>query len=84
MRRRKFITLIGGAVIAWPLTAPAQKTALIAWLDGGGQPRPDSLVTFRRGLSEFGYVEGHNVAIKIYGVEQPRAGVAGDYRVAIR
>ena len=70
MNRREFITLLSGAA-GWPLTARAQKTALIAWLDGGGQPRPDSLVAFRRGLSEFGYVEGHNVAIKIYSAEQP-------------
>ena len=41
--RREFITLVGGAA-AWPLAAQAQKIPLIAWLDGGGQPRPDSLV----------------------------------------
>src|SRR6516165_7535125 len=71
MRRRDFITLLGGAAVAWPLTARAQKTPLIAWLDGGGQPRPDSLDAFRSGLSALGYVEGHNVAIGIHGVEQP-------------
>jgi putative ABC transport system substrate-binding protein len=71
IRRRTFIALLGGIAVAWPLTAKAQKTPLIAWLDGGGQPRPDSLVAFRSGLGELGYVEGHNVAIGIYGVEQP-------------
>src|SRR5215471_11458424 len=70
MRRRNFIALLG-AVAAWPLTARAQKTPLIAWLDGGGQPRPDSVVAFRGGLNQLGYVEGHNVAIKIYDVERP-------------
>ena len=69
--RRDFITLLGGTASAWPLPARAQKTPLIAWLDGGGQPRPDSLVAFRGGLNQLGYVEGHNVAIKIYGVERP-------------
>ena len=69
--RREFITLLGGTASAWPLPARAQKTLLIAWLDGGGQPRPDSLVAFRGGLNQLGYVEGHNVAIKIYGVERP-------------
>jgi putative ABC transport system substrate-binding protein len=62
MRRRQFIALLGGAAVAWPSTARAQKTPIIAWLDGGGQPRPDSLVAFRSGLNELGYVEGHNVA----------------------
>ena len=72
MIRRDFITLLGGAAAGWPLVARAQKTSLIAWLDGGGQPRPDSVVAFRSGLNQLGYVEGHNVAIKIYGVEQPQ------------
>jgi putative ABC transport system substrate-binding protein len=71
MRRRHFITFLGGAAAAWPLTVRAQKTPIIAWLDGGGQPRPDSLVAFRSGLSELGYVDGHNVAIEIHGVQQP-------------
>src|SRR5262249_59406126 len=44
---------------------------LIAWLDGGGQPRPDSLVAFRSGLNNRGYVDGRNVVIGIHGVEQP-------------
>ena len=70
MKRRAFMTLLGGAA-AWPIAARAQKTSLIAWLDGGGQPRPDSVVAFRSGLNQLGYVEG-NVAIKIYGVEQPQ------------
>src|SRR5215471_18936105 len=70
MTRRKFITLLGGAV-AWPLAARAQKIPLIAWLDGGGQPRPDSLVAFRSGLNNRGYVDGRNVVIRIRGVEQP-------------
>src|SRR5262245_39474853 len=70
MTRRKFITLLGGAA-AWPLAARAQKIPLIAWLDGGGQPRPDSLVAFRSGLNNRGYVDGRNVVIGIHGVEQP-------------
>ena len=70
LKRREFITLLGGAA-AWPLAARAQKIPLIAWLDGGGQPRPDSLVAFRSGLNNRGYVDGRNVAIGIHGVEQP-------------
>src|SRR5215475_12908891 len=71
MRRRAFITLLGGAAVAWLSTARAQKIPLIAWLDGGGQPRPDSLVAFRSGLNNRGYVDGRNVVIGIHGVEQP-------------
>src|SRR5262249_11888912 len=71
MNRRAFITLLGGAAVAWLSTARAQKIPLIAWLDGGGQPRPDSLIAFRSGLNNRGYVDGRNVVIRIHGVEQP-------------
>ena len=69
--RRELLAALGGAAATWPFAARAQKMPLIAWLDGGTQPRQDSLAAFRDGLKEFGYVEGHNVAIRIYGVAQP-------------
>jgi putative tryptophan/tyrosine transport system substrate-binding protein len=67
MRRRKFIKLISGAAIGWPLTARAQSSAMpvIGCLNSAAAlPIAHLLAAFRQGLGEAGYIEGQNVAVE--------------------
>jgi putative tryptophan/tyrosine transport system substrate-binding protein len=72
LRRRDFMTLLGGAAVAWPLMASAQQPAMpvIGILFGGSQQAGRfRLAAIQRGLNATGFVEGQNVAFEYRSAE---------------
>ena len=66
MRRREFVTLLGGATMVWPLAARAQQPAIpvVGFLSSRSPSESaEVIMSFRRGLQEKGFVEGQNVVI---------------------
>ena len=81
MRRREFITGLGGAAVAWSLTARAQQPKVpVVGLLGGVSfegPYAISVAAIRQGLQEAGFVEGQNLAIEYRNAERPVRATAG-------
>jgi putative ABC transport system substrate-binding protein len=71
VRRREFITLVGGSAAAWPFAVRAQQPVLpvVGFIRDGTAAPPRRVAAFRKGLNETGYVEGQNVTVEYHWIE---------------
>jgi putative ABC transport system substrate-binding protein len=70
--RRQFIFALGGTIVAWPLAARAQQTALpvVAFINGGtAEGATKYAAAFRKGMSETGYIDGQNMTVEYHWLE---------------
>jgi putative tryptophan/tyrosine transport system substrate-binding protein len=65
MRRREFVTLLGGAAVAWPLAARAQQTPVVGFLRSTpSAPFMHLVAAFQQGLRDEGFIDGQSVSIE--------------------
>ena len=75
MRRREFITLIGGAAAAWPLAARGQQPGMVGFLRVSSlSEAPHLIAAFRQGLNEAGFAEGQNVVVEFHSAQDQQNG----------